>query len=90
MRPLKRSALGVGVLLGGGTLLFGMMQLVGAGNLALASGTTSDARGMCSDATLHGTYHFATESVQEPGRGPAQHHLAVSPTLDVPGYGSSH
>src|ERR1700730_2726777 len=72
MRRPKRSALWVGVLFGGGSLLLGMMQFVGTGNLALASGTTSDATGMCSQATLHGTYNFATESVQvaEPGAGP--------------------
>ena len=70
MRPLKRSAIGVGVLFGGGSLLLGVMQFVGAGNLALASGATSEPTGMCSDATLHGTYNFATESVQEPGAVP--------------------
>jgi hypothetical protein len=70
MRPRKRSAIGVGVLFGGGCLLLGMMQFVGTGNLALASGTTSDATGVCSDATLHGTYNFATESVAEPGAVP--------------------
>lgn len=72
MRRPKRSALWVGVLFGGGSLLLGMTQFVGTGNLALANGTTSDAMRMCSQATLHGTYNFATESVQvaEPGAGP--------------------
>jgi len=48
-----------------------MSQFAGAGGLALASGINPTPSG-CSVATLHGTYSFATESLQtsHPGAGP--------------------
>jgi hypothetical protein len=49
-----------------------MSQLAGAGGLAMASEMNSSGPSVCSVATLHGTYSFASESVQvsQPGAGP--------------------
>jgi hypothetical protein len=53
-------------------MFWGMRQSGGTGDLALAREMPSDTTAVCSLATLHGTYNFATESVQvaEPGAGP--------------------
>src|SRR5262247_403484 len=71
MRP-SRSAVWVGALIGVGSLFWGIRQAAGTADLALASETTSDATAVCSLATLHGTYNFATESIQigGPDAGP--------------------
>ena len=65
MRVFKSRAVLIGSLLGVGVLLGG----TGAG-LAIASGTPGDSSARCSDATLHGTYNFATESTQISGPPP--------------------
>ena len=67
MRPPKHRALWTGALIGVGSLLWGISQSAGSASATPTSGTTE-----CSVATLHGTYSFATESVQvsHPGAGP--------------------
>jgi hypothetical protein len=49
-----------------------MSQFAGSGGLALASEVHPGETPVCSLATLHGTYSFASESVQvsQPGAGP--------------------
>jgi hypothetical protein len=55
-----------------GSLLWAMSQAVGATGLVMASPANSGTALACSVATLHGTYSFATESLQtsHPGAGP--------------------
>ena len=68
MRAPKRRALWIGVLVGVGAVLGGI-GLTGGGT-ALANGTSSNSTALCSDATLHGRYNFATESTQVSGLPP--------------------
>jgi hypothetical protein len=67
MRPGRRLVLGVGALTAVGCLAWVN------GGLALASGRVSDSKAVCSLATLHGTYNFASDGVQiapHDGAGP--------------------
>ena len=56
MRPGKRWIVGVGALTAVGCLV--------TGGLALASGGASGSKAVCSLATMHGTYLFASDGVQ--------------------------
>jgi hypothetical protein len=68
MRVPRRRAVWIGALAGAAALLGGM-GLSGGGQ-AVAGETSSDSAARCSDATLHGTYNFATESTQVSGPAP--------------------
>jgi hypothetical protein len=72
MRPPKGWAVWVGALIALGLLLAEMRQFAGAGDVALASETSSHTSAVCSLATLHGTYIFAADGVQigGPDAGP--------------------
>lgn len=54
-------------MIGVGFLLGEMRQSAGTGDVALASGRSSDESSVCSLATLHGTYNFAADGVQITG-----------------------
>ena len=59
MRPGRRWIVGVGALTVVGCLVWGII-----GGLALASDGAPDSKAVCSLATLHGTYNFASDGVQ--------------------------
>ena len=67
MRARTRRAARIGAVVGAGALLGGLG--VFGGGLAVASGPRGHSA-RCSDATLRGTYNFATESTQISGTPP--------------------
>jgi hypothetical protein len=71
LRLSRRWAVGIGAPIAVATLLWGMSQVGSPGAVAFAS-ASSGAPAQCSAATLHGTYSFATESLQvsQPRAGP--------------------